>query len=116
MKKYSVLLITVLCLGASGALAKLPPAPPLTEEARVAAEEKKAKAADAAKKDNEDLARSQDRVAEQYIKAQKARGVVVKPTPIVAPPPPVVAVVPTAPVPAVSATAPVQSAPAVVKK
>ena len=37
---------------------------------------------DAAKKEGELLAKSQDRVADHYIKAQKAKGVTVKPTPI----------------------------------
>ena len=95
MKKYSAILIATLCLSAGSAWAKLPPPPPLTDEAKVAAEEKKAKAAEAAKKDGEDLGKSQDRVADKYIKEQKAKGVVVKPTPIVAPPAtPAVAVTP----------------------
>lgn len=98
MKRLSVTLIAVFAFLAGSAWAKLPPAPPLTEEAKVAAEEKKAKAAEAAKKDNENLAKAQDRVAEKYIKEQKAKGVVVKPTPI-APPAaaPVAAAAPAAP-------------------
>ena len=88
MKKYSVMLVAALCLGAGSAWAKLPPP---SEEAKAKAEEAKAKAAEVAKKDGEDLGKSQDRVAEKYIKEQKAKGVVVKPTPVVAPPPPPVA-------------------------
>ncbi len=62
------------------AYAKLPPAPPVDP---AKAEEAKKKAAEGAKKDGELLAKSQDRVADRYIKAQKAKGVTVKPTPIV---------------------------------
>jgi hypothetical protein len=112
MKRLSIALIAAFALSAGSAWAKLPPPAPLTEEAKVAAEEKKAKAAEAAKKDNENLAKSQDRVAEKYIKEQKAKGVVVKPTPIVPPAPPAAApAVAPAPAPAVAAPA----APAVKK-
>ena len=75
------LLVLSCAVFASAALAKLPPP---SEEAKAKAEETKAKAADAAKKDAELLAKTQDRVAERYIKEQKAKGVVVKPTPIAA--------------------------------
>ena len=54
----------------------------MSDEQKAKAEEAKAKAADAAKKKGELLAKSQDRVADRYIKAQKAKGVSVKPTPI----------------------------------
>ena len=113
MKKYSAILIAMLCLSAGSAWAKLPAPPPLTDEAKVAAEEKKAKAAEAAKKDGEDLGKSQDRVADKYIKSQKAKGIVVKPTPIAPPPPPAPAAAAPAVVPAPVA-APV--APAAAKK
>lgn len=71
--------------------------PPPTEEQKAKAEEAKAKAAETAKKDAEALAKAQDRVAGRYVMEQKAKGVVVKPTPIAAAPAP--AAVP-APVPA----------------
>jgi hypothetical protein len=83
------LIIGAVCLAFTGAasisLAKLPPP---SEEAKAKAEEAKAKAAEGAKKDGELLGKSQDRVAERYIKEQKAKGKVVKPTPIVAAAPP----------------------------
>ena len=59
--------------------------PPLSEEQKAKAEAAKANAADAARKEAELLTKAQDRVAGQYIKAQKAKGVTVKPTPIAAP-------------------------------
>ena len=52
------------------------------------AEEAKVKAAETAKTEAEQLAKAQDRVAEAYIKEQKAKGVIVKPTPIAPPAPP----------------------------
>jgi hypothetical protein len=88
MQSSKAILIAIFCLSTTGAvLAKLP-APVLTDEQKAKAEETKAKAAEAAKKDAELLAKSQDRVAEQYIKAQKAKGVTVKPTPIAVAPAP----------------------------
>jgi len=87
----------VLAFLSSGlAYAKLPPP---TEEQKAKAEEVKAKAAEADKKAAEQLANVQDRVAEHYIKDMKAKGIVVKPTPI---PPPAPAAAPVAP--AASAT------------
>jgi hypothetical protein len=65
------------------AFAKLSP-PVLTEEAKAKADEAKAKAAEAAKKDAELLGKAQDRVADRYIKEQRAKGVIVKPTAIAA--------------------------------
>ena len=64
------------------AVAKLPP---LTDEQKAKAAEAKAKADDAAKKDSELLAKSQDQVATRYIKEQKAKGKIVTPTPIAPP-------------------------------
>ena len=97
MKSKKALVIAALCLFTTGAvLAKLP-AP--TEEQKAKAEETKAKAAEAAKKDAELLTKAQDRVADHYIKAQKAKGVIVKPTPIAA------AAAPAAPAPAAAAPA-----------
>lgn len=92
-------LLAALCLAAGTAWAKLPPP---SEEAQAKAAEAKVKAAETAKKDAEDLGKAQDRVAERYIKEQKAKGVTVKPTPI-APP---AAVAPAAPATAAAAVAP----------
>jgi hypothetical protein len=82
MKLNKAMLIAALCVVATGAVYAKLPAPQLTDEQKAKAEETKAKAADAAKKDGELLAKSQDRVADRYIKAQKSKGVTVKPTPI----------------------------------
>lgn len=71
---------TALLIGAGAAIAKLPP---LNEEQKAKAEEAKTKKAEADKKDAEALTKAQDRVAEHYIQAMKAKGVEVKPTPIV---------------------------------
>ncbi len=70
------------CLVSLVASAKLP-AP--NEEAKAKAEEAKTKAAEAAAKEAEALGKSQDLVAAKYIKAQKAKGIAVKPTPMPAP-------------------------------
>lgn len=75
-------LLAALCLAAGTAWAKLPPP---SEEAQAKAAEAKVKAAETAKKEAEDLGKAQDRVAERYIKEQKAMGVTVKPTPIAPP-------------------------------
>ena len=96
MKQRRFALVLVLSLAGGSAWAKLPPP---SEEAKVKAEEAKLAAAEKAKVDAEQLGKAQDRVAGQYIKQQKAKGIVVKPTPIVAPPA-------AAPAPAAVATAP----------
>jgi hypothetical protein len=64
-------------LSAGLAHAKIP-APPMDDAAKAKAEETKAKAADAAKKEGELLAKSQDRVADRYKKGQAKSG---KPAP-----------------------------------
>ena len=56
-------------LGAGLAQAKIP-VPPMDDAAKAKAEETKAKAADVAKKEAEQLAAAQDRVAERYKKGQ----------------------------------------------
>ncbi|MEO7158343.1 MAG: hypothetical protein ABI039_12315 [Vicinamibacterales bacterium] len=66
------------------AVAKLPPAPPLTDEQKAAAEQKKAKDAAAADVAKVLQARAEDRVAARYIAEQKAKGITVQPTPIAA--------------------------------
>ncbi len=64
-------------LSASLALAKIP-VPPMDDAAKAQAEDKKVKAADAAKKGAEQLAKAQDRVAERY---KKGQGKSAKPAP-----------------------------------
>ncbi len=59
------------------AVAKLPPAPPMTDEQKVTAEAKKAKDAAAAEAAKAALLRAEDRVAARYIAEQKAKGKVV---------------------------------------
>ncbi len=100
MKKFSVVLIAALVVGAGSAWAKLPPP---SEEAKAKAEEAKAKAAETAKVEAELLGKAQDRVATKYIADQKAKGIIVKPTPIAPPAPPAAA---PAPAPAAAAAAP----------
>ncbi len=102
MRSKKALLIAALCLATTGAVFAKLPVPTLTDEQKAKAEEAKAKAAEGAKKDGELLAKSQDRVADRYINAQKAKGVTVKPTSIVAAAP---ASKPTAPAPVAAAPA-----------
>jgi hypothetical protein len=61
------------------AVAKLPPAPPMDDKAKAAAEEKKAKDAAAADAGKAQDAKAQDRVAARFIAEQKANGKVVTP-------------------------------------
>jgi hypothetical protein len=77
MTTWRALIAAGLVVGVfSWAVAKLPPAPPLDEKAKVAAEEKKAKdAADTAAAQ----ARAEDRVAARYIAEQRAKGKIVTP-------------------------------------
>jgi hypothetical protein len=84
MKLNKAMLIAALCAMSTAAVYAKLPAPQMTDEQKAKADEAKAKAAEAAKKDAEALSKSQDRIAERYIKAQKAKGVTVKPTPIAA--------------------------------
>lgn len=83
MKHSKFALILALTVASAGAWAKLPPP---SEEAKAKAEEAKAKAAENAKLEAEQLANTQNRVAEAFIKQQKAKGITVKPTPIAPPP------------------------------
>lgn len=101
MKHSKFALILALTVASAGAWAKLPPP---SEEAKAKAEEAKAKAAETAKLEAEQLANAQNRVAEAFIRQQKAKGITVKPTPIAPPAPPAAAVPATA--------APVAAAPA----
>ena len=84
MKSRKALALTVFCLFTSGAIYAKLPVQPMTDEQKAKAEATKAKAAEAAKKEAELLAKAQDRVAGRYIQQQKAKGVMVKPTPIAA--------------------------------
>ena len=102
MKKSKFALVLALTVAMSGAWAKLP-AP--SEEAQAKAAEAKVKAAENAKMESELLGKTQDRVAQKYIGDQKAKGVIVKPTPI-APPAPPAAVPPAATAGAAAAPAP----------
>lgn len=85
------------------AVAKLPPAPPLTDAQKAAAEEAKAKAAAAAEVAKQQQARAEDRVAARYFADMKAKGKSV--------PAPQMATPPAPPAPAAAAAAPA-SAPA----
>ncbi len=85
MISKKALLIAALCLSTTGVVFAKLPVPQLTDEQKAKAAEAKAKAAEAAKKEAELLAKAMDRVADGYIKAQKAKGVTVKPTPLAAP-------------------------------
>lgn len=78
-KIWKLMAILLVCCAAGAAYAKLPPPPPVDP---VKAEEAKTKAAEAAKKEAEDLARAQDRVAERY---KKEKGKAAAPTPAAAP-------------------------------
>ena len=61
------------------AVAKLPPAPPMDDNAKAAAEEKKAKDAAAADAAKAAQAKAEDRVAARYMAEQKATGKTVIP-------------------------------------
>ena len=69
--------LVLACFGV--AVAKLPPAPPLTDAQKVAAEEKKAKDAVAAEAAKATQARAEDRVAARYFAEMKAKGKAVTP-------------------------------------
>ena len=107
MKFNKAMIIAALCVMTTGVVCAKLPVPQLTDEQKAKADETKAKAAEAAKKDGELLTKSQDRVSDRYIKEQKAKGKIVKPTPIT------VAAVPAGAAPAVKpAAAPAPAAPA----
>lgn len=75
MTTLRALIAAGLVVGTFGvALAKLPPAPPLTDAQKVAAEEKKAKDAVAADAAKAAQARAEDRVAARYFAEAKAQG------------------------------------------
>lgn len=68
--KRAALLALVMTLSAGTAWAKLPAAPPLTDEQKAKAEAAKATAAEAAKKEAMLLAKYQDKAADNYRKGQ----------------------------------------------
>ena len=70
-------LLVLACFGV--AVAKLPPAPPMTDAQKAAAEEKKAKDAAAAEATKVTQARAEDRVAARYYAEMKAKGKAVAP-------------------------------------
>ena len=75
MKTGKLLAAAALALALSAGLAQAKiPVAPMDDAAKAKAEETKAKAADAAKKDAEQLATAQDRVAERYKKGQAKGG------------------------------------------
>lgn len=78
MPKRSVVVFCVLCLAAAGAWSKLP-APGPEEQAKAAEAKVKKEAADKAAA--EQLAKAQDRVAEKYLEARKAKGMADAPMP-----------------------------------
>jgi hypothetical protein len=81
------------------AVAKLPPAPPMTDAQKATAEEAKAKAAAAAEVAKQQQAKAEDRVAAHYFADLKAKG---KPVPA----PQMAAAAPAAPQAAAKAAAP----------
>ncbi|PKO94457.1 MAG: formate dehydrogenase [Betaproteobacteria bacterium HGW-Betaproteobacteria-10] len=90
-------MILALTVASASAWAKLP-VPPVTEESTAKAEAAKVAKAASAKADTDALARAQGQVVDKYTSHQKAKGIIVKPTPI-APPiaPPVTTPAPAAP-------------------
>ena len=87
MKTMRALIAAAMVVGLFGiAVAKLPPAPPLTEEQKAEKAAKDKAAADAAKAE---LARAEDRAVANYMANMKAKGVTVKPQlpPGIQPPP-----------------------------
>jgi hypothetical protein len=89
MKLNAWLVLVVGSVITTLAIAKLPAAPPLSDEQKAKAAEAKEKAADAAKKEAADLGRYQDKSAERYFRDMKAAGKTV-PVATWVPPPPVI--------------------------
>ena len=89
MKLNAWLVLVVGSVVTTLAIAKLPAAPPPTDEQKAKAAEAKEKAADAAKKEATDLSRYQDKSADRYFRDMKAAGKTV-PAATWVPPPPVI--------------------------
>lgn len=91
MKLNAWLVLLVGSVVTTLAIAKLPAAPPPTDEQKAKAAEAKEKAAEGAKKDAADLGRYQDKSAERYYREMKAAGKTVAvatwvpPAPVIAP-------------------------------
>ena len=91
MKLNAWLVLVVGSVITTLAIAKLPAAPPPTDEQKAKAAEAKEKAAEGAKKDAADLSRYQDKSAERYYREMKAAGKTVAvatwvpPAPVIAP-------------------------------
>lgn len=66
--KIWMMIPALLVAGAVGMVNAKLPTPPMDDKAKAAAEEKKAKAAEAAKKDADHLAKAQDRAVSNYKK------------------------------------------------
>jgi len=78
-------LAAAVLVAAASALAKLPPPAPLTDAQKQAAEEKKAKDAQAAEKAKADLAAAEDRAVKNYQSNMKSQGKPIpKPVPVAA--------------------------------
>lgn len=84
MKHSKFALILALTVASASVWAKLP-VPPVTEESTAKAEAAKVAKAASAKAAADALARAQNRVADKYTSNQKAKGVIVEPTPIAPP-------------------------------
>jgi hypothetical protein len=75
MKTGKLLAAGALAFALSAGLAQAKiPVPPMDDAAKAKAEEAKVKAADAAKKETEQLAKAQDRVVERYKKGEVKGG------------------------------------------
>ena len=75
MKTIRALFAAAIVVATFGlAVAKLPPAPPMTDAQKAAAEEAKAKAAAAAELAKQQQAKAEDRVAARYFADMKAKG------------------------------------------
>src|SRR5450631_3032750 len=75
----ALLAAALVIIGFGLAVAKLPPAPPMDDKAKAAADEKKTKDAAAAEAGKQQQGRAEDRVASRYIAEQKALGKTVTP-------------------------------------
>jgi hypothetical protein len=75
----ALLAAALVIVGFGLAVAKLPPAPPMDDKAKAAAEEKKAKDAATAEAVKQQQGRAEDRVVARYIADQRAKGITVTP-------------------------------------
>jgi hypothetical protein len=75
--KFWMVIPALLVAGAVGMVNAKLPTPPMDDKAKAAAEEKKAKAAEQAKKDGENLAKAQDHAVANYKKEHGGKAVAV---------------------------------------